>query len=61
MATSGSVPAFTHVSLSSGAKGFIVQESDDTVVVEDHNGKRQEYDKCSLHLVWARRDWGSQQ
>lgn len=59
MAPSGQAPEFTHVSLRSGNRGFIVQESDDTVVVQDQNGQRQEYDKCCLHMVWARKDWSA--
>ena len=57
MAASGNAPEYTHVKLLGGAKGFVVQEDDDTVVIEDQSGKSQEYDKCSLHLVWARKDW----
>lgn len=59
MAASGQAPEYTHVKLMGGAKGFIAQESDDTVVIQDQNGQRQEYDKCSLHLVWARKDWST--
>ena len=61
MAPSGQAPEFTHVSLSSGARGFIVQDGDDTVVIQDQSGRRQEYDRDSLHLVWARKDWGTAQ
>lgn len=60
MAASGKEHTYTHVKLIGGAKGFIVQEDEDTVVIQDQNGQRQEYDKCSLHLVWARKDWSSQ-
>lgn len=59
MAASGQAPEYTHVKLMGGAKGIIVQESDDAVVIQDQNGQRQEYDKYSLHLVWARRDWSA--
>lgn len=59
MAASGQVPEYTHVKLMGGAKGIIVQESDDAVVIQDQNGQRQEYDRDSLHLVWARRDWSA--
>ena len=33
MAVSGQAPEYTHVKLMGGAKGFVVQESDDTVVI----------------------------
>lgn len=59
MAASGQAPEYTHTKLLGGAKGFIVQESDDAVVIQDQSGNRQEYDKDTLHLVWARNDWSS--
>ncbi len=58
MKASGAAPEYTHVKLLGGAKGFILLEDEDTVVMEDQTGMHQEYDKCSLHLVWARKDWG---
>ena len=59
MAPSGQAPEYTHVKLMGGTKGFIVQESDDAVVIQDQNGQRQEYDRDRLHMVWARRDWSA--
>lgn len=61
MAASGKAPEYTHVKLMGGTKGFVVQESDDTVVIQDQSGQRQEYDRDSLHLVWARKDWSTAQ
>lgn len=59
---SGTAPVYTHVKLSSGAKGRIVSEDADTgtVVVQDDKGWAQEYDKDTLHPVWAPTDWSAQ-
>lgn len=55
MKASGTAPTYTHVKLSNGAKGYIASEDADTgtVVVCDDKGVAQEYDKDTLHMVWA--------
>lgn len=62
MKSSGTAPAYTHVRLSGGAKGLIVSEDVDTgtVVIQDDKGQVQEYDKDTLHLVWAPTNWSAQ-
>lgn len=65
MKASGTAPTYTHVKLSSGAsgaKGYIVSEDADTgtVVIHDDKGVTQEYDKDTLHLVWAPTNWSEQ-
>lgn len=59
MKASGTAPTYTHVKLSNGAAGYIVSEDEDTgtVVVCDDKGVSQQYDKGTLHMVWAPTKW----
>lgn len=60
MKASGTAPTYTHVKLSSGAKGFIATEDVYHVVIQDDKGQVKGYDKDTLHLVWAPADWSAQ-
>lgn len=62
MKASETALAYTHIKLLGGAKGYIVSEDVDagTVVICDDKGVAQEYDKDTLHLVWAATNWSAQ-
>jgi hypothetical protein len=59
MATAGKEIVYTHVSLRNGAKGFISAENEDEVTITNEKGEAQAYDRDTLHLVWAPKDWSA--